>query len=44
MRRSNKETSIVKAMVVRGQSIERGKDQRDTSRYKSKGKTGKKKC
>ena len=33
-RRSSKETSIAKAMVVKGQSTERGKNQRGTSRSK----------
>jgi hypothetical protein len=31
-------------MVVRGRSTKRGKDQRGTSRSKSRGKKGKKKC
>jgi hypothetical protein len=43
-RRSSKETSTAEAMVVRGRSIERGKNQRGTSRSKSKGKKSKQKC
>jgi hypothetical protein len=43
-RRSSKETSTAEAMVVRVRSIERGKDQRGTSRSKTRGKNGKKKC
>jgi hypothetical protein len=40
-RRSSKETSTIEAMVVRGRSTERGKNQRGTSRSKSKGKNSK---
>jgi hypothetical protein len=43
-RRSTKETSTVEEMVVRGQSIERGKTKRGTSRSRSKGKKSKQKC
>jgi hypothetical protein len=43
-RRSTKETSTVEEMVVRGQSIERGKTKRGTSRSRSKGKKNKQKC
>ena len=43
-KKSTKETSTIQAMVVKGRSIERGKDQRGTSRSNSKGKKGKKKC
>jgi hypothetical protein len=43
-RRSGIETSTTEAMVVRGRSTKRGKYQRGTSRSKSKGKKGKKKC
>jgi hypothetical protein len=42
--RSSKETSTTEAMVVVGQSTKRGQYQRGTSRSKSKGKKGKKKC
>jgi hypothetical protein len=43
MRKTSKETSTTKAMVVKGRSTERGKKQRGTSRSKSKGKTSKQK-
>jgi hypothetical protein len=40
-RRSSKETSTKEEVVVRGRSTERRKNQRGTSRYKSKGKKSK---
>jgi hypothetical protein len=40
-KRSSKETSTTEAMVVRGRSIERGKNHRGTSRSNSKGKKSK---
>jgi hypothetical protein len=43
-RSSSKETSTKEAMVVRGRSTERGKNQRGTSRSKSKGKKSKHTC
>jgi hypothetical protein len=43
-RKSSQETSTLEAMVARGQSKERGKNQRGTSRSKSKGKKVKQKC
>jgi hypothetical protein len=43
-RKSSQETSTSEAMVARGRSKERGKNQRGTSRSKSKGKKGKLKC
>jgi hypothetical protein len=43
-RKSSQETSTSEVMVARGQSEERGKNQRSTSRSKSKVKKGKLKC
>jgi hypothetical protein len=41
MKKSSKETSTAKTMVVIGRSIERGKNERGTSRSKSRGKKSK---
>ena len=38
---SSKETSTIEAMMIKGRSTERGKNQRGTSRSKSKGKKSK---
>jgi hypothetical protein len=43
-KKSNSETSISEAMMVRGRPKERGHGQRDFSRSKSKGKKSKIKC
>jgi hypothetical protein len=43
-KRSSKETSTTEAMVVRGRSTEGGKDQKGTTRSKSKDSKGKEKC
>jgi hypothetical protein len=43
-KRSSKETSTTEAMVVRGRSTEGGKDQKGTTRSKSKDSKGKAKC
>jgi hypothetical protein len=43
-KKSSKETSTTAAMVVKGQSTERGKNHRGTSRSKSKGNKSKQKC
>ena len=43
-KKSSTETSTSKAMVARGQSIEKGVNSRGTSRSKSKGRKGKGKC